>query len=191
MGYQLKRVRLWAANVEVPGEVAIAVVVTPNCQIPEAANDAVSVRTCGGVTVHALQKLPESAVHVGAVPVIPPFPVTPTPPNAVSAAARPACELANVLLVLVTRSAGSCNSRIAFGLIGFVPAAGALPPLTVGAARPRANPSCSHSLVTGCQTPEASLYSTRNQPSIRFQVEVRLEFAVASPYDVAPPTRGK
>ena len=46
------------------------------------------------------------------------------------------------------RSAGSCSSRIALGLIGLLPAL-VEGPGAVGGVTPRANPSCSHSLVTG------------------------------------------
>ena len=81
---------------------------------------------------------------------------------------------ARVLVVL--RSAGCCNSRIAFGLIGFmVPPAGKPAPFAVGAVTPRANPSDSHSFVTATQLPVVLRYSTRSQPSIRFQAD---EFAV-------------
>src|ERR1700687_615946 len=52
------------------------------------------------------------------------------------------------------RSAGSCNRRIAFGLTVLAPGA-------VGGVTPRANPSFSHSRVTGFQFPDTSLYSTR------------------------------
>src|ERR1035438_8996039 len=63
------------------------------------------------------------------------------------------------------RSAGSCSTRIAFGFTGFVPGA-------VGTVVPRAKPRFSHSLVTACQVPLESRYSTRSQPSIRSQVAV-------------------
>src|ERR1017187_4336330 len=118
-----------------------------------------SAATCGGTPgVQVLQTPATVVLHTGAVPA----------------------ELnapGSVLLRL--RSAGSCNKRMAFGLTGFDPAP--VGPGAVGAVNPRANPSCSHSLVTGCQIPDASLYSTRNHPSIRFQdVELaRLEGAAA------------
>src|SRR5271157_5193023 len=158
MGYQLKRLKLCCGCVEDDIAPFIAVVVTPKghtvLPVPP------STRTCGGVTVHALHWPALCPLHTGALPVTPtglpvsgnndPFPGIPPP--------------------LTARSAGSCSSRIAFGLIGFVNGA-------VGAVMPRANPSCSHSLVTGTHTPELFRYSTRNQPSIRFQVAVRPEFA--------------
>src|ERR1039458_6386274 len=113
--------------------------VTPKNHCPDSAT------TSGGVPVQAVHFPPELvAVQAGGVPVV-------------------------FMVPLASRSAGSCSSRIAFGVTGFVPAAGALLPGSVGGNRPRANPSCSHSLVTGCQLPEASLYSTRSQPSIRSQ----------------------
>src|ERR1039458_5160945 len=90
----------------------------------------------GGVAVHAVHLPLDVAVQLGAIPVL-------------------SCDqLGSGVVVL--RSAGSCSSRIAFGLIGLPPGPGA-----VGGVRPRANPSFSHSLVAGCQFPEASLYSTR------------------------------
>ena len=55
---------------------------------------------------------------------------------------------------LPARSAGCCNTRIAFGLTGLLPGA-------VGGVVPRANPNCNHSIVTGFQFPVESLYSTR------------------------------
>src|SRR5271157_1681638 len=73
----------------------------------------------------------------------------------------------NVAGVDVKRSAGSCTIRIAFGLIGFgvgvypVAVAGVPPPDWVTMPVPRAKPRDSHSLVTGCQLPDESLYSTR------------------------------
>src|SRR5450755_994890 len=144
MGYQLYCVML--CGVVVGGVVGVMA----NGHGPVA----VSAASCGTEAgIHAVQTLPEVAVQFGGVPA----------------------ELSDGGSVLVTlRSAGSCSSRIAFGLIGLgTPAEGGI--------GPRANPSCSHSPVTGCQTPDASLYSTRNHPSIRFQdVELaRLEGAGA------------
>src|SRR5208282_1333457 len=162
MGYQLKRLRLCCASVEDAIAPFIAVVVTPNghtvLPVP------LSTRTCGGVTDHAIHLLLAlCAVHIGALPVTPTgLPVRGTKDPS-----------AGILPPLTARSAGSCSSRIAFGLTGFVNGA-------VGAVMPRANPSCSHSLVTGTQVPELFRYSTRNQPSIRFQVAVRPEFALLS-----------
>src|SRR5580704_9425103 len=65
------------------------------------------------------------------------------------------------------RSACSCNIRMAFGCTGFEPA----PPPTglVGGLRPRAKPRFSHSVVMPTHAPAAFRYSTRNQPSIKFQ----------------------
>src|ERR1017187_4267990 len=91
----------------------------------------------GGVAVHAVHLPPFVTVQLGATPV-------------------PSCANVGNVPEGVLRSAGSCSSRIAFGLIGLPPGPGA-----VGGVRPRANPSFSHSLVAGCQFPEASLYSTR------------------------------
>src|ERR1700730_17117793 len=66
-----------------------------------------------------------------------------------------------------SRSARCCNIRMAFGCTGFAPA----PPAgVVGEVRPRAKPSCNHSLVMGTHAPAAFRYWTRNHPSIKFQV---------------------
>src|SRR5271157_2438598 len=133
MGYQLYWVMLC---------VVVAAEVSPNSQNPAVANAGVSAATSGGTPgVHVAQTVTLPTVVVvlqtGAVPVMFSEP-------------------------LALRSAGSCSSRIAFGLMGFsVPPAGVPPPEAVGGVRPRANPSCSHSMVTGFQLPEASLYSTR------------------------------
>src|ERR1700687_1220570 len=79
------------------------------------------------------------------------FHTVPTPPTVVvQTGAIPLGSIARFPL----RSAGCCNRRIAFGLIGFAPSA-------VGEVTPRANPSFSHSRVTGFQLPDTSLYSTR------------------------------
>src|SRR5208282_680696 len=164
MGYQLKRVRLCSGSVEDCGAPFSAVVVLPTCHTVGVAE--LSTRSCGGLTDHAVHLPPLFAVHTGTVPVV----------------LRPASV---GIEPLVARSAGSCSSRIAFGLIGFVPEA-------VGAVRPRANPSDSHSLVTGTHVPELFRYSTRNQPSIRFQVAVRFVSAlVFSAKLVLVPTSGK
>src|SRR5271169_3495522 len=132
MGYQLNWVTLWVAG---------AAVVTPNCQYRLVAG--LSSRS-GGVADHA--------VHFGGI----------APLFAVQTGTAPPALTGTVL-----RSAGSCNSRIAFGLIGFGvgaksgEAAGVPPPDCVGAKVPRANPSASHSLVTGTHTPELFRSSTR------------------------------
>src|ERR1035437_4723181 len=108
-----------------------AVVEVPNSQYVAP----VSTRS-GGVAVHAVHLPLLVAVQLGANPV----------PSCASVGSAPE----------VARSAGSCSNRIAFGLIGLPPGPGA-----VGGVRPRANPRFSHSVVAGCQFPEASLYSTR------------------------------
>src|ERR1700674_1537241 len=79
------------------------------------------------------------------------FHVVQTPPAiVVQTGAIPFLSMARSPL----RSAGSCNRRIAFGLMVFAPGA-------VGGVTSRANPSFSHSRVTGFQLPDTSLYSTR------------------------------
>src|SRR5208282_2808033 len=138
MGYQLNWVTLWFANVE-----------RPNCQYGLFA--ALSTRS-GGVAAHCVHLMlglvPLVAVQLGAIPVA-------------------SCAYVGIPELTVPRSAGSCSSRIAFGLIGFGvgvksgEAAGVPPPDCVGALVPRANPSASHSLVTGTHTPELFRYSTR------------------------------
>src|ERR1035437_4096557 len=92
----------------------------------------------GGVAVHAVHLPLLVAVQFGTIPVL------------------SCANVGNAPEVSVRRSAGSCSSRIAFGLIGLPPGPGA-----VGGVRPRANPRFSHSAVAGCQAPEASWYSTR------------------------------
>jgi hypothetical protein len=122
-----------------------------------------SARSCGGVLDHAAHFVeapePDVAVHTGAVALLD--------------RTAPEQEVPEVQIVggvagiAVMRSAGSCSSRIAFGLIGLVPG-------EVGGNGPRANPSCSHSMVTGTKAePAPGLYSTRSQPSIKFQVELK------------------
>src|SRR5260370_2744563 len=67
---------------------------------------------------------------------------------------------------LASRSARSCKIRMAFGWTILAPA----PPTgVVGGLTSRANPNCNHSVVMPVHTPAAFLYSTRNQPSLRFQ----------------------
>src|SRR5208283_3511695 len=140
MGYQLYWVRL--CGVAAGGTVGVR----PNAQsadMPAASFDmlaAVAARSAvinGTVPLHVINfllgELPSVVSMAGATPSI--WAVvgqTPVP----------------------ARSVGSCSSRIAFGVIGLVPGA-------VGGVKPRANPSPSHSVVIGCQTPDASLYSTR------------------------------
>src|ERR1700687_4905631 len=106
--------------------VVVAELVTPKYGLVLAA----SIATSGGSGFfHAVQTPPTVVVQTGAMPL--------------GSMAR-----------FPLRSAGSCNRRIAFGLMGFVPGA-------VGGVTPRANPSFSHSNVTGFQFPDTSLYSTR------------------------------
>src|SRR5208282_2519617 len=110
--------------------------------------------TSGGSALSQVVQ-PVVEVHVGALPTLS---ATPSP----------------------LRSAGSCSSRIAFGLIGFsTPPAGVPPPEAVGGVTPRAKPSPSHSLVTATHWLELFRYSTRNQPSIRFQLVLPVASAVA------------
>src|SRR5882724_2229751 len=61
----------------------------------------------------------------------------------------------------------SCRRRMAFGLITSAPA---VPPGTVGGLTLRPKPRLSHSCVIPCQTPPASLYSTRKNPSTKGKV---------------------
>src|ERR1700677_357250 len=134
MGYQLYWVRLCGvAAGGVPEGVRPNAHSPPVPAIPAAAA-VVSFTTSGIVPVHAVHlvplPLPVVALQTGAVAVD--VGQTPVP----------------------ARSAGSCSSRMAFGLIGLLPG-------VMGAVKPRANPSDSHSLVTACQAPDASLYSTR------------------------------
>src|ERR1019366_2958685 len=147
MGYQLYCVILCVTGG--------AAGVRPNCQ---RLDPSVSGRACGGLGFHGVHRPePLNAGQLRAVPTV---------PLRVSVAAV-------VPTPVVARSTGSCSNRIAFGLIGFtIPPAGRPAPLAVGAVVSRANPSSSHSLVTGFQLPFASLYSTRSQPSIRFQLAV-------------------
>src|SRR5208282_3492754 len=141
MGYQLYWVRL--CGVAAGGTVGVR----PNAQsadMPAASFDmlaAVAARSAvinGTVPLHVINfllgELPSVVITAGATPSI----------WAAGKGQTPAAE----------RSAGSCSSRMALGVIGLVPGA-------VGGVKPRANPSPSHSVVIGCQTPDASLYSTR------------------------------
>src|ERR1022692_2003720 len=168
MGYQLKRVGLCNFSLEVAGVDGTVELVTPYTQFMVGAVFVESVRSCGGALAHAVHlvaaPLPVVAVHTGAVaPVLSSGVVS---ANVAQAAAVPVQIWGGVVGTAVRRSAGSCSSRIAFGLIGLVPGA-------VGGIGPRANPSCSHSMVTGTKAaPPPGLYSTRSQPSIRFQVEL-------------------
>ena len=124
----------------------------PNAHCPP--EPASETNSGGDPADHVEHPVPD--VHVGAV--------------AVEGAPVAAGWAARVLVVL--RSAGCCNNRIAFGLIGFlIPLAGKPAPFAVGAVTPRANPSDSHSLVTAVQAPALLRYSTRSQPSIRFQAD--------------------
>ena len=158
MGYQLYSVMLCGVVVELA-----AVGVRPNAQspaVPTVDNARVSAASSGGLPqVHVVHTpLEFKWVQIGAVPLL-------------------ALKLASeASVLLVPRSAGSCSSRIALGLIGLgVPVAGSPAPLAVGAVTPRANPSDSHSLVTGTHVPELLRYSTRNQPSIRLQESEKAE----------------
>src|SRR5271165_7681826 len=114
-------------NVVVPVAGAGAVVVTPKYGLPLAA----SVHTSGGSGLFQPMQLPWISWELQA----------------------PIWPCASGVPPLALRSAGSCSSKIALGLIGFGCVA-------VGAVTPRANPRPSHSLVTLCQTPVESLYST-------------------------------
>src|SRR5580698_2074739 len=138
MGYQLYCVRLCGVAEDAGGPGTGVVGVRPNAHSPPvpvipAAAAAASFATSGIVPVHAvhfwLGEVPTVALQVGAVAV------EVTPPEAL-------------------RSAGSCSSRIALGVMGLLWG-------VVGGVKPRANPSANHSLVTGFQLPFTSLYSTR------------------------------
>src|SRR4030081_3659999 len=124
MGYQLYSVRLC-------GVVVVGVAgVMPNAHCPP--EPASETNSGGDPADHVEHPVPD--VHVGAVAIE-------GAPVAAGWAAR-----GLVVVRLVLRSAGCCNSRIAFGLIGFgVPPAGKPAPFAVGAFTPRANPSDSHS----------------------------------------------
>src|SRR5271165_3244407 len=146
MGYQLNCVRLC-------GVVVVGVAgVTPNTHsVP----DPESPKSVGTPDFHEahfrVAPLPEVVLQLGAVACV----TAQTPAATVGSAA-------SVVLPLAMRSAGSCNRRIAFGKIGFgVPVAGFPAILAVGATAPRANPSCSHSLVTATHWLELFRYSTR------------------------------
>src|SRR5208282_4279225 len=140
MGYQLNCVKLW-------GVVTVgAVGVTPNPHCPP---DPASDKSCGTAGLPAVQVL-----HFLLLPL--PCVVVQVGATAWETAQTPAATAGSTASALfVERSAGSCSSRIAFGLIGLGEAA-------VGAVTPRANPSCSHSLVAATHWPEVlSTYSTR------------------------------
>lgn len=138
--------------------VVVVVGVRPNAHWPP---EPESEASSGGTPAVQVVQTPETvAVQTGAVAAE----GADAPVAAGSAGTAPAVSPAGAA---VRRSAGSCSSRIAFGLIGFgvgvypVADAGVPPPDWVTCPVPRANPSCSHSVVTAVQTPDEFLYSTR------------------------------